>query len=121
MGHRMPHLLHRPHTGQFWAKFEAKKISLFFLIRVDCKAVLHYVGCMTTTETTKHNPDELNPAFLFSITATELLIKIAKGEIDANQLARKELENRGLSHDGVWVGFSCGSSASSASNQEPGR
>ncbi len=49
--------------------------------------------------------DELNPAFLFSTTWTDLLTKIASGEIDANELAKKELANRGLNNQGKWVGF----------------
>ena len=49
--------------------------------------------------------DELNPAFLFSTTWTALLTQIAKGEIDANFYARKELANRGLDLNGNWIGF----------------
>ena len=49
--------------------------------------------------------DDLNPDFLFSGTFTELLSKIAKGEIDPKELAKKELENRGLDINGKWVGF----------------
>lgn len=39
-------------------------------------------------------PDEINPQFLFSTTSTELLLQIANGEIDANELALQELRNR---------------------------
>lgn len=39
-------------------------------------------------------PDEINPQFLFSTTSTELLLQIAVGEIDANELALQELRNR---------------------------
>ena len=49
--------------------------------------------------------DNLNPAFLFSSTYTELLCKIVNGEIDPKQLAEKELENRGLDKNGFWIGF----------------
>lgn len=49
--------------------------------------------------------DELNPAFILSLTATELLSKITKGEINLQELAKRELENRGQNIDGVWVGF----------------
>lgn len=49
--------------------------------------------------------DELNPAFILNLTATELLSKIAKGEINLQELAKRELENRGQNIDGVWVGF----------------
>lgn len=51
------------------------------------------------------NSDELNPEFLFRLTYTELLVKIASGEIDAKDYAQKELKNRGLDSDGKWVGF----------------
>lgn len=50
-------------------------------------------------------PDEENPLFLFSGTATELLIRLVRGEIDALQLAKKTLSDRGLDRDGKWVGF----------------
>ncbi len=49
--------------------------------------------------------DNLNPAFLFSSTYTELLCKIVNGEIDPKQLAEKELQNRGLDKNGFWIGF----------------
>lgn len=49
--------------------------------------------------------DNLNPIFILSLTASELLSKIAKGEINAQELAKLELENRGLDIDGKWVGF----------------
>lgn len=49
--------------------------------------------------------DELNPAFILSLTATELLSKIAKGEINLQELAKRELENRGQNINGAWVGF----------------
>lgn len=49
--------------------------------------------------------DELNPAFIFKQTATDLLAKIAKGEIDCRELAKRILENRGQDINGQWVGF----------------
>ena len=49
--------------------------------------------------------DELNPQFIFTLTHTELLIKILKGEINMYELAKKEMENRGLDINGNWVGF----------------
>ena len=49
--------------------------------------------------------DELNPAFILSLTATELLSKIAKGEINLQELAKRELENRGRNIDGAFAGF----------------
>ena len=50
-------------------------------------------------------PDEQNPAFIFSQTHTELLVKALKGEIDLLKLVKKELINRGLNDEGQWVGF----------------
>ena len=49
--------------------------------------------------------DDLNPDFIFNGVFTELLSRIAKGEIDANFYARKELANRGLDLNGNWIGF----------------
>ena len=49
--------------------------------------------------------DELNQDFILSSTFTELLLKIVKGEIDTKELAKRELENRGLDINGKWVGF----------------
>jgi len=48
--------------------------------------------------------DYENPAFLFSVTATDLLTKIAKGEVDPVWLAKRELANRGCDLSGSWVG-----------------
>ena len=49
--------------------------------------------------------DETNPAFLFSLTATDLLLAAAAGMIDPALLAQRELANRGLDLEGQWVGF----------------
>src|SRR5436853_3967273 len=49
--------------------------------------------------------DELNPDFIFSLTRGELLVKIAKGELDATTYAKKELINRGTGSNGKWSGF----------------
>jgi hypothetical protein len=51
--------------------------------------------------------DELNPAFILSLTATELLSQVAKGKINLQELAKRELENRGCDINGLWVGFQC--------------
>lgn len=50
-------------------------------------------------------PDDLNPEYLFSTVANELLSKIVKGEIDPVEIARKTLRGRGLDDNGEWVGF----------------
>lgn len=49
--------------------------------------------------------DEQNPAFIFSQTHTELLVKALKGEIDLLKLIKNELINRGLNDEGHWVGY----------------
>ena len=49
--------------------------------------------------------DETNPSLLFSYTSTELLSRIAKGDIDAKQLAHRQLANRGKSTNGYFIGF----------------
>jgi len=55
--------------------------------------------------------DDENPVLLFSTTWTSLLSQIAKGEIDAQQLARFELANRGLDLEGNWIGFKAAKAA----------
>ncbi len=50
-------------------------------------------------------PDSENPDFLFSTTATVLLLAIESGAIDPVALARRELANRGVDRSGSWVGF----------------
>ncbi len=35
----------------------------------------------------------------------KVLVAVANGELDLNNLARKELANRGLDKQGKWVGF----------------
>lgn len=49
--------------------------------------------------------DNLNPQFIFQMTYTKLLVRIARGEIDATELAINELAQRGLDLNGQWVGF----------------
>lgn len=49
--------------------------------------------------------DDKNPAFILSGIDTDLLTLIAAGKIDVKELAKRELENRGLNADGIWVGF----------------
>jgi hypothetical protein len=39
------------------------------------------------------------------LAATTVLAAVARGELDLNAVARQELANRGLDHDGKWVGF----------------
>jgi hypothetical protein len=49
--------------------------------------------------------DDNNPRFIFSTTWTELLTAIANGQLDAVELAKAELANRGLDNSGYWIGF----------------
>lgn len=50
-------------------------------------------------------PDDLNPKYLFNGIATDLLVGILSGAIDCKELAKQQLENRGLDNNGDWVGF----------------
>lgn len=49
--------------------------------------------------------DELDPVYLFSITATSLLLAITDGLIDPVAIAHQTLASRGLDESGEWVGF----------------
>jgi hypothetical protein len=49
--------------------------------------------------------DDTNPAYVFSTTHTALLLAMESGTVDAANLARAELANRGLDADGNWCGF----------------
>lgn len=49
--------------------------------------------------------DDLNPRYMFSTTATQLLSEALKGDFDITYLLKKELANRGLDINGKWVGF----------------
>lgn len=50
-------------------------------------------------------PDDLNPVYLFSTTKTQLLVKLVKGDVNALDLVRYELAERGLDMEGKWIGF----------------
>ncbi|OFY17743.1 MAG: hypothetical protein A2W98_08540 [Bacteroidetes bacterium GWF2_33_38] len=49
--------------------------------------------------------DDLNPNYMFSTTATQLLCEAEKDDFDIKFLVRKELANRGVDKDGKWIGF----------------
>ena len=54
-------------------------------------------------------PDEENPIFLFNQTDSSLLLDIANGRLDAIQLARIQLQNRGLDTEtGRFIGWKKG-------------
>ena len=51
-------------------------------------------------------PDEENPVFLFSQTHKDILLDLISGKIDPIQMAKKEMENRGLDiKTGNWIGW----------------
>ena len=50
-------------------------------------------------------PDDINPAFILSMTNVKLLMDIANGKINITNLAKIELANMGLNLDGKWVGY----------------
>lgn len=50
-------------------------------------------------------PDEQNPVFALSSLPTGMLASVVCGALDLNELAKRELENRGMDENGVWVGF----------------
>lgn len=49
--------------------------------------------------------DDINPRYIFSTTATALLVEALRGDFDLKQLIRRELANRGQNAEGNWVGF----------------
>ena len=54
------------------------------------------------TETTTFTVDELG---FIQLALNKVLVAVANGELDLNNLASKELANRGLDKQGQWVGF----------------
>ena len=51
-------------------------------------------------------PDEENPIFLFNCTHKDLLMDIVNGKIDAIEMAKMEMKNRGLDiTTGRWTGW----------------
>lgn len=53
----------------------------------------------------ENRADDINPRFIFSTTATALLVEALRGDFDLKQFIRRELANRGLNTEGNWVGF----------------
>ena len=49
--------------------------------------------------------DELDPRYIFNMTATQLLTEALKGEFDITYLIKRQLANRGLDREGIWIGF----------------
>ena len=54
------------------------------------------------TETTEFTVDELG---FIQLALSKVLVAVVNGELDLNDLARKELSSRGLDKQGHWVGF----------------
>ena len=44
-------------------------------------------------------------AMILQIAKTRLLLLMATGQVDATQMARHELAQRGLNENGAWIGF----------------
>jgi hypothetical protein len=50
--------------------------------------------------------DQMNPIFLFNSTHKDILVDIISGKIDAVEMARIEIQNRGLDLNiGKWIGW----------------
>ena len=50
--------------------------------------------------------DDVNPNYLFQTTSTQLLVNILNDDfVDLKYYIKRELANRGLNKDGLWVGF----------------
>ena len=56
-------------------------------------------------ENKTYESDDLNPEYVFNMVHTELLLQLADGTLNPQELARKEMANRGLGRNGEWVGF----------------
>ncbi|NIA20033.1 MAG: hypothetical protein GWP07_06360 [Xanthomonadaceae bacterium] len=52
-----------------------------------------------------YESDDLNPEYVFNTVYTELLLKLATGEVNAQKLACKNMASRGLGRNGGWVDF----------------
>lgn len=54
---------------------------------------------------THHTEFTLDELSFIQIAMTKVLAAVARGELDLNLLARKELAGRGLDDQGAWIGF----------------
>ena len=85
-----------------WFSSERELVGFVFLV------LYKYVNENIEMKTDKEIgelPDDLNPKYMFNMTATTILVDIACGKIDAVDYARTQLANRGIGKSGVWVGF----------------
>lgn len=85
-----------------WFQSERELVGFVFLILY--KHVNEVID-MKTEKETQELSDDLNPKYMFNMTATTILVDIASGKIDAVDYARTQLANRGIGKSGVWVGF----------------
>ena len=53
-------------------------------------------------EGTGYTVDDLG---LIQLAAAKILVAVARGDLDLNAVARRELASRGLDQTGTWVGF----------------
>ena len=85
-----------------WFQSERELVGFVFLI---IHKHVHENIVMKTEKEIAELPDDLNPKYMFNMTATTILVDIASGKIDAVDYARTQLANRGIGKSGVWVGF----------------
>src|SRR5690349_19194167 len=57
---------------------------------------------MNREPTNEFTPDDLG---FLDLAHTRVLIAVANRRLDLNDIARRELADRGLDHQGTWVGF----------------
>lgn len=92
---------------------QLKKTANEIIQRDGLKTSAAKISSMTENELynfiAKHGhenlPDELNPAFIFEQTDTELLCAAFAGEISLLELAKRALTSRGLDENGNYIGF----------------
>lgn len=49
--------------------------------------------------------DNQNPVYILAGISDELLVQVLSGKLDLNELAKREMENRGKNEKGLFVGF----------------
>lgn len=59
----------------------------------------------TNTYKPRNDSDRLNQNFLYQTTHDDLLVAIVNGQIDPKELAKQELQARGLDKNGHFIGF----------------
>ena len=102
------YVIHQEGTGEMklfrlLTESGSKLLGMFFDSIDEAKKYADKKGLVVTDS--ENDSDDDNPAFMFQTFNTSILMKIAKGEIDPVDLARKTLDSRGLGMNGKWVGF----------------